>query len=399
MNRQINIEVEGSELALKNSHGDIVIIPKKNRVEVEGMIKDKCWNCIDTFVETLPIMADYAEDGSLIPDWDKVKSTLNPYNWGVDDYSTENNFNSAYSKARKNEQKEFIYKNKRYNTNYKGTPQQQLEETGITNAEINAIKTANTVSNMYGNLSGYISGTKDSNLKESNYKPTVLSNKKYYKWNENTKINEPYIPVQKYYTREGMKNDVYNDLVSEKVMKDYNHTNEFDDIHTALLSNGTDRKNNAATSFPKNKAGYKGMYNLGHGSIKGELNLGRYITDAGEDENGKYISFNDRYDWNGVETGGKYPEYNEKAINFYDRIYENEWHKLQNKEYSDKELSKLDINKRNFDVKSLQKTLSNNGYKLPNSIKENGSFDGVWGGETKQALLEYQTKNKKQNEL
>jgi hypothetical protein len=61
------VEVEGGELALKNSFGDIVIIPKKNRLEVEGMIKDKCWGCIDAFVDKLPLMEDYAQDGTLIP--------------------------------------------------------------------------------------------------------------------------------------------------------------------------------------------------------------------------------------------------------------------------------------------------------------------------------------------
>ena len=35
------------------------------------------------------------------------------------------------------------------------------------------------------------------------------------------------------------------------------------------------------------------------------------------------------------------------------------------------------------------------GYKLPKSTKKDGSFDGIWGDETKQALLDYQTKNKK----
>lgn len=64
-----NVEVEGGELAIKNSHGDIVIIPKKNRLKVEGMIKDKCWECIDSFVDTLPVMADYAEDGSLYSEY------------------------------------------------------------------------------------------------------------------------------------------------------------------------------------------------------------------------------------------------------------------------------------------------------------------------------------------
>lgn len=67
MKKNFNIEVEGSELILKNRAGDYVVIPKKYRVEVMGMINDECHGCIDALVETLPVMADYAPDGSLIP--------------------------------------------------------------------------------------------------------------------------------------------------------------------------------------------------------------------------------------------------------------------------------------------------------------------------------------------
>ncbi len=75
MKQNINIEAEGLELILKNKAGDYVIIPKKYRTEVQGMIKDGCHSCIDKVVETLPVMSDYAEDGSLIPE-DKKKIIL-----------------------------------------------------------------------------------------------------------------------------------------------------------------------------------------------------------------------------------------------------------------------------------------------------------------------------------
>lgn len=80
MKQNINIEAEGSELILKNKAGDYVIIPKKYRREVQDMLKDGCHGCIDSLVETLPVMEDYAQDGSLIPN-DKKKYTFeyNPY--------------------------------------------------------------------------------------------------------------------------------------------------------------------------------------------------------------------------------------------------------------------------------------------------------------------------------
>lgn len=75
MKQNINIEAEGNELVLKNKAGDYVIIPKKYRREVQDMIKEGCHGCIDKLVDTLPVMEDYAQDGSLIPD-DKKKITF-----------------------------------------------------------------------------------------------------------------------------------------------------------------------------------------------------------------------------------------------------------------------------------------------------------------------------------
>lgn len=67
MRQNINIEAEGNELVLKNKAGDYVIVPKKYRLEVQDMIKENCHDCIDKLVETLPVMEDYASDGSIMP--------------------------------------------------------------------------------------------------------------------------------------------------------------------------------------------------------------------------------------------------------------------------------------------------------------------------------------------
>lgn len=76
MKQNINIEAEGNELILKNKAGDYVIIPKKYRLEVQDMIKENCHSCIDKLVETLPVMEDYAQDGSLYP----KEPVINPDN-------------------------------------------------------------------------------------------------------------------------------------------------------------------------------------------------------------------------------------------------------------------------------------------------------------------------------
>jgi hypothetical protein len=67
------IEAEGGEILLKNSHGDIVIIPKKDKNKIESLVNDGCGECIDSYVNTLPIMKNYAKDGNVIPKGSKIK--------------------------------------------------------------------------------------------------------------------------------------------------------------------------------------------------------------------------------------------------------------------------------------------------------------------------------------
>lgn len=62
-----NIEVEGGEIAIRNSHGDLAIIPKDRRNWIKQKLSEGCHGCIDSLVETLPVMEDYAQDGTLLP--------------------------------------------------------------------------------------------------------------------------------------------------------------------------------------------------------------------------------------------------------------------------------------------------------------------------------------------
>ena len=56
------IEAEGSELILRNEHGDYAIIPKKHRREVGDMVKEGCNKCIDAYIDSLPIVKDYEKE-------------------------------------------------------------------------------------------------------------------------------------------------------------------------------------------------------------------------------------------------------------------------------------------------------------------------------------------------
>jgi len=72
-----NIEVEGGEIAILNSHGDLAIIPKDKRDWVKQKLSEGCHDCIDSLVETLPVASDYAQDGSVYPPNKKVKINQN----------------------------------------------------------------------------------------------------------------------------------------------------------------------------------------------------------------------------------------------------------------------------------------------------------------------------------
>lgn len=146
-----------------------------------------------------------------------------------------------------------------------------------------------------------------------------------------------------------------------------------------------------------------------------DMILGRHTVRKGKDENGEYVEYIDNWDLDtynytipkkrlpfGIKTPeikipiGRIADKLNKPFNIYGRQYYKDYgdgiKRIQY--FSDKELSELDVNKKNFDTLALQRELSNRGYKLPKSTRKDGTLDGIWGDETKNALLDWQTKNK-----
>jgi hypothetical protein len=116
--------------------------------------------------------------------------------------------------------------------------------------------------------------------------------------------------------------------------------------------------------------------------------MGDYTVSKGKDKRGEYISYYDKWDLEPKDFG--------KPFEMYDRIYtRKQGDKYVKMNYTDDELSKLNPDKKNFDTLALQRELTNRGYSLPKSAKSDGTLDGILGDETKQALLDYQSKNKK----
>lgn len=290
----------------------------------------------------------HAANGLVVPKDPPDRSLLsyvNPKNWGVNDYSKEKDFSSAYSTARKAGEKEFIWNNKRYNSNMKneiGKPIQYREDktTSILSGLIPDKQQRGTGKNTiyFEELSHYYKG-KDYDYKyltKSRYKPINSKNKSI-----------DYISIN-------------DDKFKNRIIEEWNNPkNKF-----------TDETNT------QKKLVYKKDLDA----------LGNFNIHKGSDERGEYISYYDLWDVNALadKIG--------KPFEVYDRIYIKDYGDSNKKRmyYSDKELSELDIDKKDFDTLGLQRELSNRKYKLSKSTKQDGSLDGIWGDETKNALLDYQ---------
>lgn len=63
----MKIEAENKELILKNNFNNYVIVPTKDRESVLSMIKSNKHSDLDSYIKTLPVASEYAEDGTIVP--------------------------------------------------------------------------------------------------------------------------------------------------------------------------------------------------------------------------------------------------------------------------------------------------------------------------------------------
>lgn len=87
--------------------------------------------------DSLSVVDQKTVNDKLLPILDRIVSRLNPKNRWVRDYSDKWNFNSAYISARKNWEKDFVYNNSRYNTKNTASEQQQFQMYNNTDRLIN----------------------------------------------------------------------------------------------------------------------------------------------------------------------------------------------------------------------------------------------------------------------
>ena len=293
---------------------------------------------------------------TVIPSW------LNPMNWGVKDYSEETDFNKAFSSAKRAGEKEFMWNGKRYNTITKNLPGERIRERDDFQGTIFTKPEPVKDTSRHGDLFNYYKGqpliSNTHNLQVSKFRP-----------DDETDPNSKYISIQ---------NDAFKDAII------YYGNNYYTE---------TGKANRPSYTTPPS-----GGWDI---NLRPFSDLGNFKLKKLKDDRGEYFQYYDIWDYGRNNN----PNLNKpdnlgqtKPFEIYDRIYVKDYGDGQYERmyYSDKELSELDINKKNFDTLALQRELSNRGYKFPNSTKEDGSFDGILGDETKQALLDWQSKNKKQ---
>lgn len=360
MDKGMKIEVEDRELFLVNEAGDKVIIPKDKAAWVKEKLKEGCHDCIDKLVETLPVMEDYADDGSLIPDDKKkitfeykpsIKNLIKPNTAVQDDTYVAP---KVPTPLKQREQPVFKADTR--------TEQQRKIAQEYTESVLNpSIRTqiGEALQKPLRWLADPVKGVGD-------IVSAIAPNSALAKNLPNT--NEDVFEYRK---------KQLNPYTSNKE-KINNTNNEAVALTTQALLN----------ILPEEAAAGK--------MIKSSKNL---IKPASKVLNKTDDVVKTVYDLFAIGRGDEKSKTfgTAKPFEVYDRIYIKDYGDGQKKRmyYTDKELSELDVNKKNFDTLALQRELRNRGYKLPKSTKKDGSLDGIWGDETKNALLDWQIKNKK----
>ncbi len=342
--------------------------------------------------------------------FDEIKTSVNPYNWGVPDYSSKGSFSNAYSVARSNGEKEFLWKNKRYSTNYNGTPSQQLKETGITDSQLgvnsfirdriykNITPYTGMTPTYVQAISGAISKDKNRDIEVKNpfpvtYRGTVpfrnasQTEKDFHKKKSQIEIRRAE-DSWALYTGNKQRFGTY-EISKNKPSKSTNvNTNYFSlnksypELISFLEKEGKTLKNGESKII---REGDK---------LSSDLVLRNFKISKGKDEKGEYISYYDNWNLN-PSMEFPFPEQG-KPFEIYDRIYLKDYGDGVKKRmyYSDKELNNIDFKNKNFDTLALQRELNNRGYALVKSKKKNGDFDGVFGQETMDALNDFKKKQK-----
>jgi hypothetical protein len=327
--QKININVEGGELLLQSEEGHYAVVPAKDRSKVREMIDNNCEGCINEYIQTLPKESDYAEDGTLIPDPpDKPEgmsfgTKIKNIQWGgLKNYSGEGSFDRAYATARKNGVKTFVFDDKVYNSDMKGTPEEQMRWSGITNDQIfnrNPIQEKifrNLIPWGYDEPIKRVEEAISQEVDDPDFPDYPEGQSRYDAWR--LYMGHP----QKSNT---FKTSKYRPLTSKNDDKTYysfakNDRERSDNFENRILINLLDESLYQGISH-KDKSNNE--YFTDVDAIMGVM--GTFKISKGKDEHGTYLSYYDKWDLNplGLKTKltGEISTDIGKPLEIYDRIY------------------------------------------------------------------------------
>jgi peptidoglycan hydrolase-like protein with peptidoglycan-binding domain len=298
-----------------------------------------------------------AQVGLNVPSW------LNPYNWGVENYTDKGNFSNAYEAAKKAGEKEFMYNDKRYNTRYAGTPRQEVGRYGVNGQPVdidNSIRLSKYPS-MSMKYMGHIAAENDGNVVDygpsGNFKSSTQDVEKNYNvYNANKKLF----------------NEVSKNLpIKLDPFKEEKNPNRW----TLATNNCAD---NVCDSFDIPRSIGVQIPDYAIDKIKEKYPTLDVTGRTNEDYEKLYKSLQN--------------ESNEKILNQSENILGIA---------SSPDIQYTSLARRL--VSTVQATLDKEGYSLPKSTRKDwetrrtGKFDGVIGPETLNALKEWQSKNTKKN--
>ena len=290
-----------------------------------------------------------------------ITSLLNPKNWGVSDYSNQSDFPKAYSSAKMAGEKEFMHNGKRYNTNYAGTPRQEVGRYGVDGKTVTKTDLKNTADVFQYPIGDrkYKIGHIGSRMGDIGVSTGPFGNGVLYR---NKEEEEIYMnKKQKSYNVYGVNRQNYNNIAAEK-----NENKKKWNLFTNNCADAT------CDAFGVKRA---------------------FI----ETPNKAVDQIKDKY--NVIETTGRRKSnFINNQINKLDD--DDELLTTAKQSMGDFSSPEFDIFERMNNIRNIQRVLVDKGYKLPNStINESNSFGGLWtdgiyGSETKTALEHY-LKNKK----
>lgn len=371
------------------------------------------------------------------------------------DYSKEKDFDSAYAKAKTQGNKEFTYSGKKYNTTYKGTKEEEMAAYGILpkqatsnpsiirrnlgmlnteqgyDTEFKELK--ETALGKTGTLPANDDGIEEKNefaflgneFKDNDYfietagKPQEQDAFRLYlglpqrgntfrpsKYKEGayelTGYSDKFpdeMPDDEYINKWGKPKDfqevMIDPMASDKItgkekMRLLDIQKRLWELEEETGGIGTDSEEWKTLKAEEMKLDGKTSFT----GIKpySDYVMGKHTVRKKADEEGEYLEYIDRWDLDKVPGVDQI----NKPYDIYGRIYYKDYGdgKKRKVHYTDSQLKKIDTKARNFNTFELQKELTNRGYKLPNSIKRDGTFDGIWGEETEAALKDWKQKNK-----